>query len=63
MNNKKQIATLFRQILGTHKGDFNGSIEENYKLERILTKVADNNINFKNMLDRNLFIKNILGIK
>ena len=64
MKNKKQIAKLFKNVLSVHKGSFfNGSIEENYKLERILIKVADCNIIFKNDLDRHLFIKNMIGIK
>ena len=64
MQNKKQIAKLFRSILSVHKGVFfNGTIEENYRLERILIKVADINIKFKNDLDRHLFIKDMIGIK
>ena len=63
MKNKKQIADLFQQILGTHKGLFEGTIEENFKLERLLIKVADNNIDFKNQLERHQFIKNMIGIK
>ena len=63
MKNKKQIADLFQQILGTYKGLFEGTIEENFKLERLLIKVADNNIDFKNQLERHQFIKNMIGIK
>tara|TARA_Y100000592_G_C5455244_1_gene311033 strand:+ start:594 stop:782 length:189 start_codon:yes stop_codon:yes gene_type:complete len=62
MKNKKQIANLFQQILGTHKGLFKGTIEENYKLERLLIEVADNNINFKDQSERHQFIKNMIEI-
>jgi len=64
MKNKKQISKLFRDVLLVHKGVFfNGTIEENYRLERILVKVADMNIEFKNDLERHLFIKDMIGIE
>ena len=63
MRNKKQMAKLFNTILNVQKGSFfNASIEHQYKLERILVKVADIELGFKNSLERTKFIKSMLNI-
>ena len=63
MRNKKQIAELFNTIMNVQKGCFfNATIEEQYKLERILIKVAEIKIGFKNELERLKFIKTMLDI-
>ena len=64
MNNKKQVAELFNTIMNVQKGSFfNASIEDQYKLERILIKVAEIKLNFKNELEKMKFIKTMLNIK
>ena len=64
MNNKKQVAELFNTIMNVQKGSFfNASIEDQYKLERILIKVAEIKLNFKNELEKLKFIKTMLNIK
>ena len=63
MRNKKQIAKLYNTIMNVQKGSFfNASIEDQYKLERILIKVADIELGFKNSLERTKFIKSMLNI-
>ena len=64
MNNKKQVAELFNTIMNVQKGSFfNASIEDQYKLERILIKVAEIKLNFNNELEKMKFIKTMLNIK